>query len=262
MATDDLTSPGDSVPALRRAVRILDHVGSANAPLTAAEITRALALPKSSAHGLISALLDLGLLDRASEGTYRLGPHIMRWASGFLGQSDLVGEFRRVFADVPALENYTITLTRLEGPDVVYLACRNSAAPLGFTFRIGMRLPAPFTATGKAMLSTFSPEKVRALLAGPWPERLTSNSTPSLPALLEEMEATRARGYSIDDGQIREGMVCIGIPVRDYTGGTVAGIAISLLEAEASRERMDELGAGLQRIASALSTRLGADRGA
>lgn len=255
---DNSRLAGESVPALRRAVRLLDHVSTQATPPTAADLARALDLPKSTAHGLIACMVELGLLARSQEGTFRLGPHLMSWASGFLGQFDLVGEFQRVFSQAPALDGFTITLTVLEGAEVVYLACRNSSAPLGFTFRIGMRLPAPFTATGKAMLSARGDEEVRALLAGQWPAPLTGRSSKTLPALLGELAETRARGFSIDDGQIREGMVCLGAAVQDYSGQTVAGLALSLLEHEATPARVAELGTGLRRIAAELSSRLGA----
>ncbi|WP_341988707.1 IclR family transcriptional regulator [Azorhizobium sp. AG788] len=255
---DNSKSAGESVPALRRAVRLLDHVSAQPTPPTAADLARALDLPKSTAHGLIGCMVELGLLARSPEGTFRLGPHLMSWASGFLGQFDLVGEFQRVFAQAPALEGYTIMLTVLEGTEVVYLACRNSSAPLGFTFRIGMRLPAPFTATGMAMLSTRSPEEVRALLGGQWPAPMTSRSAGDMETLLAELAATRARGFSLDEGQVRDGMVCIGAPVKDYSGLAVAGLALSLLEQEATPERVADLGARLRRIAADLSGRLGA----
>lgn len=247
----------DSAPALRRAVRILDLVTAAPSPPTAAEIARALGLPRSTAHGLIGAMVDLGLLARTTEATLRLGPHLMNWASGFLAQFDLVGEFRRLFEGRPGFEAYTITLSVREGSEVIYLACCNSAAPLGFTFRIGMRLPAAFAATGKAMLSTLAPGELSDLFAGPWPAPLTPRSVVSLEALESELAAARARGYSVDDGQIREGMVCLGAPVADFSGKAIAGVAVSLLEREATPDRLAEVGAQVRAMADALSGRLG-----
>ncbi|WP_091882081.1 IclR family transcriptional regulator C-terminal domain-containing protein [Phyllobacterium sp. OV277] len=43
---------------------------------------------------------------------------------------------------------------------------------------------------------------------------------------LHEAELSRLRGYSIDDGQIREGMICIGAPIRDFTDNPVAKLLI------------------------------------
>jgi DNA-binding IclR family transcriptional regulator len=251
------SSATGSVPALRRAVRILDFVGSTDSPPNAAEIARALGLPKSTAHGLISAMVDLDLLSRLPGGTFRMGPQLMRWTSDFLGQFDLVEEFQRYFTQRDDFRSYSVTLTTLEDRDVVYLACRNSDAPLGFTFRIGMRLPAVFTATGKVMLSSRTDAELMRLYGDEWPEPLTRRGTSSLVAFLAEAEQIRSRGYSVDDGQVREGMVCVGASVCDFSGKPVAGIAISLLEQEARPDAIEQLGMRLRSVARDLSGRLG-----
>ncbi|WP_334174557.1 IclR family transcriptional regulator [Pseudoxanthobacter sp.] len=246
------------MPALRRGVRILDFVAAASAPPAAADIARALSLPRSTAHGLIAAMVDMHLLVRAADGTYRMGPHLMSWANGFLAQADLVGAFRSAVAGQPDLARLTLTLTIREGAEVIYLACNNSSEPLGFTFRIGMRLPAPFAATGKAMLAALPLEVVTRLVADGLPPPMTPRSVQTLPELLHELEETRARGWSLDDGQIREGMVCVGASVSDHNGTAIAGIATSLLENEATPETLAYLGNEMRRIAGLLSHRLGA----
>lgn len=152
MAEDQQSSQiSDTVPALRRAVRILDLVSGSPRNLTAAELTRVLDLPKSTAHGLLAVMTELDLLARSADGTLRIGAHSLRWANGFLSQLDIVSAFNDHLAQRHDLDPYTVTLTVREGGEVVYIGCRNSAQPLGHTFRIGMRLPAPFTATGKIL---------------------------------------------------------------------------------------------------------------
>ncbi|OLP58880.1 IclR family transcriptional regulator [Xaviernesmea oryzae] len=246
-----------TVPALRRAVAILDHLATCGEPVSPATLTKALGLPKSTAHGLILVLDELDLIARTPQGLLRLGPRSLRWSNAFLAQSDLVEEFRRHLAADESLSDHSVTLSVLDGTDVVYLACRNGAAPLGITFRIGMRLAAPFTATGKAMFSGMADADVRRILKGTWPDLLTPRSVASLDVFLAELEATRARGYSIDDGQVRLGMACVGAAVRDAQGQPVAGVALSFMEGEASPQTLDRLGGRLRGIAEALSRSLG-----
>ncbi len=247
----------ESVPALRRAVRVLDFVENSKRAPTAADITRALCLPKSTAHGLIAAMLDEGLLTRTPSNAFRLGPAMMRWARKFASDQDVVAEFRQYLAETPALDRYTITLSLLDGPDVVYLACRNSSAPVEFTFRMGMRLPAPFTATGKAILSTMPDTRVADLYSSFWPKALTTRSTPSIQVLLDDLNDTRKRGYSIDYGEVREGMVCLGASVRDASGNSVGGVGVSILEREVTPPILERIGATLIILALELSRRLG-----
>lgn len=251
-------SSAETVPALRRAVRILDFVSSAESAPNAADLARVMAIPKSTAHGLLSAMVELGLLVRSQEGAYRPGSHVMQWANGFLAQQDIVREFQSHFAENSALAEHTVTLTVLDGTDVIYLGCHNSNKPLGFTFRIGMRLPAVFTATGKAQLETVPSQRLQDMFANYWPKPLTRSSVKNLEALKRELEGIRLRGYSIDDGQIREGMICLGAAIRDFSGRSVGGVAISLIESEALPDVLDQVGGELRRTADALSKRLGA----
>ncbi len=256
MPSDD--TEGSSAPALRRAVRMLDYVLTAAKRPNAAELTRALDMPKSSAHGLMSAMLELQLLARAEDGTFRLGPHLMRWANGFLSQLDIVSTFQEHFAQTPELAHYTVTLTVRDGTEVVYLSCRNSDQPLGVTFRIGMRLPAVFTATGKALLAELDDGALNDLLGKGFPAPLTARSVRDLPSLRRELAQFRERGFSTDDGQVRDGMICLGAVLRDHGDIAPAGIAISLTRSEATPERIERLGGKLRRAAEALSQRLGA----
>ena len=257
MEAGKTVSTEQTVPALRRAVAILDHLSDCGEPISAAKLTKALGLPKSTAHGLLLVLTELDLVARSAEGMLRLGPRPLRWSNAFLAQSDLVEAFRRQVAADEDLSDHSVTLSVREGADVVYLACRNGAAPLGITFRIGMRLSAPFTATGKAMFAAMAEAEVRRVFTDSWPDPLTPRSVASLDNFLVELQATRARGYSIDDGQVRLGMACVGAAVRDAQGLPVAGVALSFLEAEANAATLDRFGGRLRAIAEALSRSLG-----
>lgn len=256
MSADELD--GSSAPALRRAVRILDYVSSAAKRPNAADLTRAIGIPKSSAHGLIATMLDLQLLARLEDGSFRLGPHLLRWANGFLSQLDIVSAFQEYFLRAPELSLYTVTLTVRDGAEVTYLSCRNSDQPLGVTFRIGLRLPAAFTATGKALLAELPEATLQGLLGGAFPAPLTQYSVRNLTALQAELAQIRTRGFSIDDGQVREGMICLGAALRDHNGKAAAGIAISLTRSEATPGNINLLGKNLQDAAAELSRSLGA----
>lgn len=247
----------DSVPALRRAVTVLDLVAAASGSLTAADITRQLALPKSTVHGQLSVLSELGLLVKTAEGTYRLGPHLMRWAEGFLSQMDFVSLFRDYFATDTELSGYTITLTVLDGDEVVYVSCRNTDQPLGHSFRIGKRLPAPFTATGKMLLSELLDDDLAQRFEPHFPAPMTPSSVRSIGQLKAEFVAIRRRGFSIDNGQIHEAMTCVGAAIFDHTGKVVAAIATSFLSSEAQPEMTDSLGEKIYLAAMAISRQNG-----
>jgi len=253
------SAPDKPVPALVRGSRVLDAVMESDQPLTASSLARQLDLPKSTVHGLCSTLVWLGLLARRPKNSFAIGPHVMRWANAFLAQTDLTAEFSALWDTNSVFTNETITLSVLEGRDVVYIACRNSAAPLGVTFRIGMRLPCAFTATGKAILSTMSEQQVGRIFQDYWPAPLTRFSVGNVEELYSELAECRRRGFSIDNGQTHEGMYCFGAVVRDSSNLVVAGVAVSLLAAEVDEPTIELAGQSVRAIADELSLRLGAD---
>lgn len=254
-------TPGDIrlVPAVERASAILDLVAEAATPPTLSEIARALGLPKSSTHGLCHTLCALRLLSE-DRGGYLLGPHLLQWAQAALDQNDIAREFTRLLGDFPELSRYTITLSTLEGAEVVYTSCRNSAAPLGVTFRIGMRLPAAFTATGKAMIAHLDRPARDALLATPLPPPLTPRSVASRAALEAELGQILLRGFSVDDGQVRPGMTCLGAAILNAARQPVAGVALSMTEAEATEATVADTGRAIAAFARRLSEAAGLTR--
>ena len=258
--TDDPAPTGSRpVPALVRTRAILDLISSSSESLSVSSIARELGLPKSTVHGLCGTLVEMGLLVRRSDNAFRIGPHVMRWANSFLMNTDITSEFVGLWDGLHMFKGETITLSVLEGAEVVYIACRNSASPLGVTFRIGMRLPAPFTATGKAILSTMPDEQVRGIMANRWPAPLTTNSVRDIEDLLAELREVRAKGFSIDNGQVQEGMWCFGTPVLNSANKVIAGVAVSMLASDVEAEKMDVIAKNIRHVAALLSYRLGAD---
>ncbi len=253
----DTESPFRPAPAVMRAAQILDMVAAAGEGMKLSELARRTQLPKSSVHGLCRTLTHLNLLKLNKDGSFGMGPQSVRWANSFLAQSDIVEAFHEAVAEAEGVAAYTLTLSHLDGAEVVYLSCRNSSAPLGITFRIGMRAPAVFTATGKAMLAAMRPDDRAQLLQKPWPEPPTRMSVSSLAALEAELVEAVKRGYSVDNGQLREGMVCIGAAVCDRPNRPAAGIALSMLSAEARPDIIEAMGRRVQALAGAVAERMG-----
>lgn len=254
-------SASRQVPSIVRAARILDELSSGK-PRGVSELARELGLPKSSIHGLCQTLADLGILARAGANQFSVGPHVLKWANAFQNQSSLTVEFERLCAETALLEREALNLSVLTGDTVTYVACKAGTRPLGVSFSVGMSLPAAFTATGKAMMSTMTSGEIDAIVGTDgWPAPITPASIRSRAELEIELAETRQRGYSIEKGQLREGMLCIGTPVfAANSSSAIAGLAVGLLSAEVTTELLERLGKELVTLGSQLSSRLGGTR--
>ena len=239
------------VPALGRAVEVLDLLAAAPAPLGLSEIARQTGIAKSTLHGLCETLCALGLALQEPAG-FSIGPKALLWSGAWLRGNDLARGFARICSSDQSLAAHTLTLSLLDGADVVYIGCNNSARPLGLTFRIGMRLPAVFTATGKAMLAALPEDQRLEHMPQAWPEPLTPKSCPSPEDFARELKDWQELGHGVDAGQVREGMTCVGLALKNRAGEVVAGIAISMTEVEARSQGTKALAAKIEGLAHPL----------
>ena len=253
--------PDDSprVPAVDRAVRLIDTLAASHEPLGLAELARRLALPKSSLHGLLATLVSHGLARRSDAGEFSLGTRPLQWADAYVAQSDILRAFDASARRIEALTAETVMLAVLEGPEVLYLACRPGTRPLAVNFRVGGRFPAAFTSSGKAMMSTLSDEAVRELLGQQPFLRPTRHSVDSPAALLRQLALARRQGHATDDEETAEGMQCFGAPVfGPRSPQAIAAVAVSVIKAGLTPNRRQELVSAVRQLAGQLSDALGA----
>ncbi len=248
--------PSVSVPAIDRMCLILDLITDTNYPLTSAEIAEQLQLPRSSTHNLLQSLLSKHLVFKDRDNRFHLGSYLLYWAGKYEKQHSIIDVFHDLIINHPILLQHTVTLSKIDGKEVVFLACHESPAPLGFTFRSGVRVPAPFAATGKAMLSTYDDKTLTSLFGQQMPEAYTSRSVQTHEKLIEELNDVRKTGISLDDGQLREGMYCLGTCIVDTEGNPIAGMAVSFVkdEYEIHREAVSQ---ALLSLAKDISLALG-----
>jgi DNA-binding IclR family transcriptional regulator len=136
------------VPAVSRALTLLERLAGGREPMTLARLAHDLALPKSSVHGLCNTLVSFGYLRRQADGAYLIGPRVMGLAEAFMSSTDVTREFNALWSDAGSAPEETVVLSVLAGADAVYIGVRNSARPLGVAFTVGMRLPAFLSASG------------------------------------------------------------------------------------------------------------------
>ncbi len=247
------------VPAVSRALTLLDRLAQQREPMSLARLASELSLPKSSVHGLCNTLMSFGYLRRQPDGAFLIGPRVMSLAEAFVSGTDVAQEFNAVWADAGSAPEETVVLSVLSGTDALYVAVRNSARPLGLAFNVGMRLPVYLSGSGRAMLACLDPETVRKMFPDGLTTHLTRKGPRTVDALLKELALARRRGYSVDDEAVREGVYSFGAPVFDASGVAVAGVAVCINKALLGADQGERHRLATLAVARTLSQRLGAD---
>lgn len=257
-----MTKPGSKsqAPAVVKSVTILDLVAASPDELTLAELSRRMEIAKSSVFSVCSTLVELGVLTRNPDQTYAIGPHVMRWATSFSRRNDLATEFARIWDESTVeLSGATITLTVLDGNEVVYIAARNSSKTAWFTYRIGMRLPAPFTSTGHAFLVQESDAAIRHRFKDCFPVPLTDSSPKDVDELIALLQEARERGFTQDREYVSEGKTCFGSPIHGVANEIIAAIAVSVPTPEVTPDFAKDVVDTLRRLSEAISEGMGAE---
>ena len=79
-------------------------------------------------------------------------------------------------------------------------------------------------------------------------ERVVQVSMPD-----EELEATRQRGYAIDDEEFEEGIRAVSAPIRDIEGNVVAALSMPGPANRMPPQRVSEIADALVETANAIS---------
>lgn len=248
------------VPAARAALRILTHLAAVGAPTPASSVARAVGVPRSSVYQLLRVLQDEGFVVHYPEGrTYGLGPLVSELGTS-VSRAGRLSRLAQPLVDrliprspVPAVAQLAV----LAGSDVEYLGTASAERAPTTVARVGVRLPAHLTATGRAMLSAVSADQLRAL----YPHREDLITRRGLgPATLAELDAilrtTRERGWASEDGEITEGYASVAAAAVDRAGYPAAAIGLTYRSAVADQDAVDAMAALVREAAASLTARL------
>ena len=249
----------EAVKSADRALRLMELLGGSRSGLTFSEICSHLSLPKSSAHALLTTMVQRRFVEQEpGSGRYVLGMRLWELANRSVSTlNDLASVANPYMTSVRDAVNETVELAILDGTDVVYIGKCETQQLLTLVSRVGARLPAHATAVGKALLSTLDQAEVQARFANYTFTRYTPNTLGSLRALQNELASVRELGYSEARGDYTEGVHCVAMPVFGHGGSAVAAMSTSVPTNRSSPETLGLMARELDRAVRALSVRLG-----
>jgi DNA-binding IclR family transcriptional regulator len=249
------------MPAIENAALLLRLLGASDSPLSFSQLVASSGLAKSSVNNVCGSLVRTGLADRLEDGRYVLGFKLIEFSHRRLTTFAVLSHFNEVCETRSDLPDEAVVLAVLDGRDALYLARRNGSKPIDSDYqRIGQRLPAAFTATGKCLLSMHSDEYVRGLYAGHRGiANPLGNRTKQVSTLLAELARVRGEGFSRDEEETVPGMLCVGAPIVDahpQSSDPPAALAFSVVQAVTTSTREEDLVGYARSLAREIGERL------
>jgi IclR family transcriptional regulator, acetate operon repressor len=220
------------------------------------DASETLGVATGTAHRLLSMLVYRGYVAKDPvTKVYVPGLMLLQIGLQAAQRSDLRAAAGQYLDQLRADLDETIQLATLERRDVFFVDARESSKALRVTSRAGSLRPAHCTSVGKALLAELPREAILELYPSEDLDKVTEASIGTRSQLLLELEATRARGYGINFGELEDGIGSVASVVRRHDGHVVAAIG-----AGAPLSRIDDL--RLQEMAEAViaaTKRLGDD---
>jgi DNA-binding IclR family transcriptional regulator len=193
-------------------------------PATAPQMADALRVDTRTARRLLNRLADDGWLVR-TEGrvrTYTLSLRLVALASHFIERAPLT---RAATAVIRELHERTGGVAHVAVPSYRSVLCLALQAP-DCRSRPHLRelVPAHAIAGGKVLLAHRRPWR-DSVLELPL-ERLTERTLIDPDAVREECEATVERGFAFEDGEYRDGLQSVAVPVSGESGDVMAAVGL------------------------------------
>jgi len=242
------------VPAVDRAVRMLEVLRDSDQGRGISELARDLEIPKSSAYQIAVTLVHHGLLERdPATRRYRPGAALSRLSAA--GRRRLPELAQPYLERLAARTRMTALLGVRDGDGVVLAAKQESPEPVGISAPLGHRLDGRAGVFGKLTAAALGAAELDAYLCRPLPD-FTRRSITDVDAFRKDIERVRSRGYALDVEEYLDGVVAVGGAVRDGRGRVVAGICLLGLAARRSRAELKAAGEHLALAAADLSREL------
>lgn len=246
-----------NVPALEKAIAIIETLSVHDEPIGVSELCKQLDIPKTSVFFILNTLEQQQYIIKSSDGKYSLGSKFIHIGLSALNRIDIRVHARTPMERLLAESGFTVHLAILDNLEPMYVEKVENQAFVKFSTYVGQRLPLHASGVGKA-LAAYMPSELleQAIREKGLPEK-TEKTITNVQAFMDELEAIRKQGYSVEDEEGEIGIRCIGAPVFDHAGQLKAAVSITALRTELPIHDIPKIGEQVVRAAASISRQLG-----
>ena len=221
-------SRGDTSPrsgVVERVTLVMDVFGPHRQSACLEDVTECTGLPRSTAFRILRRLVDLGWLDHGSDG-YQLGGRLQQLHGCAADYLDVRAAASELLTELNLKTGAVCHLGVLESSYVLYLDKVGGTVTHSVPSRVGARLCAEGTVSGRALLASLAPEEVDRRYAAD--RRLVTSNGAGIEQLHRRLDRVRrARGLAYSYAERCEmGISSLAAPVVG-PHGAVAAVSVA-----------------------------------
>jgi IclR family pca regulon transcriptional regulator len=224
----ELASKGDPdfMTSLARGLSVLQAFSQLKRPASMSQLSSRTGLSRAVVRRCLYTLTQLGYATCDESRRFCLLPKVMELGYGYLASMPFAQVVQPILERLGETLRESCSITVLEGDEVVYIARALVTRIMSTDLRIGSRLPAFCTSTGRILLAYLPPLQLEAYLGRVRLTRYTSRTLTSIEKLMQVLKAVRRNGYAIVDQELEAGLRSIAVPIRKLNGEVVAALNV------------------------------------
>lgn len=211
-----------------RSIDVLQIISNQTKPTIFSNILDQSNLTRPTLYRILSSLEEEGLIHKTDNKEYKLGIRLISLAYKALADIDI----RRI-------ANKPLKQLRDETGETVHLAIRNknmmvyvdkfeSKEIVRMTSFIGTTIPFYSSSVGKAYLASIREKQLDEIMKQINFIKKTNKTKINIDKLYKDIELTKKNGYSFDDEENEDGIVCFGASIKDATSMPIASVSVSI----------------------------------
>jgi IclR family pca regulon transcriptional regulator len=222
---------------LAKGLAIIETLGRNRSKLSVAEAAQATGITRPAARRCLLTLVELGYL--IHDGKYfSPTPRLLRIGSTYLESEPLPQLAQPFLTAAREMLSESVTLAILDDGAAVFVARAEVERVVTTGVRLGGRLPAYASATGRVLLAGLDDDVLHGYLSGCQFAATTPHTLTDANHILERVLDARAKGYSYTDEEIELGMRSLAVCVKNSRGSTVAAMSVSAFSARVTLHQM------------------------
>jgi DNA-binding IclR family transcriptional regulator len=246
-----------NVRAVERALQIMDCFSNEHPERGISEIAQLVELHKATTHRIVTTLVNYGYLERSSDGQkYKLGMRLANLGNKVIKHIELRNEALPIMNALVGKLEEACDLSIFDRGEVFYIEVLKSNHALTIAAKVGQRLPAYCTASGKVFLAHLSPEELDAYLKQPL-KAYTEKSVIKPDELRSQLVQFHRQGYTVDDEEYEVGIRVVAVPIFNHQEKVVAALGMPSPTSRMTPERIPEIAMNLKEAGEAISGKLG-----
>jgi DNA-binding IclR family transcriptional regulator len=216
------------VPALDRALTILELLATHPEGMRMREIAEKLELPANSVFRITGLLEERGYLHREGEDMrYTLSRKLLSLGYAAIGEDKLIEHALDVMQLLRDETQETVLVGVRADTQGVVLEQVAATQPVKFLVDPGTHFPLHSAAPGKVFVAFLPPVERAALLKRMKFTRYNERTLDTREKFEAEIENVLAAGYGLDCAEQIEGIHCVGAPIFNHRGYPIAAIWVT-----------------------------------